>query len=292
MSHSHNHSHKTSWGTKNLLIWIILNSIIVIAEIIGWILSWSLALISDAIHNFSDVISLILSFIWEKISNKKANFKYTFAFKRVEVITAFVNSLTLIIIGLYIIYESIQRIIYNDFQVNSSLMFWVAMVWFLWNFISILFLHREKDENLNKKSAYFHLLFDTISSVIVIIWAIIIYYTGFYYIDIIASLVISIFVIHSGFDIFKKSLHILMQWTPENINLEDVYNLIKSYEWVIELHDLYIWSIDTNHNFLSAHILFDESYDKNEFIHNINHKLEDDYNIFSSSLQVVEKKCC
>jgi len=145
----HNHSHAPS-GKNGLLISIILNSWIVIAEFIGWIMSWSLALLSDAIHNLSDVISLILSYFWEKISKKKSDKKHSFAFKRAEVIIAFVNAIALILIWFYIIYEAINRFYLQNIEINSSLMLIVWFIGFLWNAISIFFLFKEKEDNLNK----------------------------------------------------------------------------------------------------------------------------------------------
>ncbi len=286
----HNHSHTPS-SKNGLLISIILNSWIVIAEFIGWILSWSLALISDAIHNLSDVISLIFSYFWEKISKKQSDKKHSFAFKRAEVIIAFVNSIALILVWFYIIYEAIGRFHLQDIEINSSLMLIVWMIGLLWNAISILFLFKEKEDNLNKKSAYLHLLYDTISSVIVVIWWIIIYYTWYFIIDLIASIIISIFVIKSGFWIFKSSLHILMQWVPENMDLEKITNDLKNIAWIKDIHEIHIWNIDSNDIFFSSHILALENTDKDILIKTINKYLHDNYEIHNTSLQIETLNC-
>ena len=286
----HNHSHAPN--SKNwLIISIILNSWIVIAEFIGWILSWSLALLSDAIHNLSDVISLIFSFVWEKLSKKPWDKKHSFAFKRAEVIIAFVNAIALILIWFYIIYEAIGRFYLQNIEINSSLMLIVWFIWFLWNFVSIFFLFKEKEDNLNKKSAYLHLLYDTISSVIVVIWWIIIYFTWYFIIDLIASIIISIFVIKSGFWIFKSSLHILMQWVPENIDLEKIINDLKNMPWIKDIHQTHIWNIDSNDIFFSSHILALENTDKDILIKNINKYLHDNYEIHHTSLQIETLNC-
>lgn len=290
---AHNHDHWISTENKKwLLISIILNSFIVIAEFIWWILSWSLALLSDAFHNLSDVIALVLSYIWELLWKKKSDKKHTFAFKRAEVIIAFINSLTLIIIWLYIIYEAIIRFFSGTIEINSTLMLIVWAIWFLWNFISIFFLHKEKDDNLNKKSAYLHLLYDTISSVLVVVWWIIIYYTNWFIIDLIASIIISIFVIKSWFEIFKDSLHILMQWVPENMDFDEIMKTIKEQDWVEEIHDFHIWNIDSNDSFLSAHIIINNTIKKEKTIEKINEILDKKFHIHHTALQVVETKCC
>ncbi len=286
----HNHSHAPS-GKNGLLISIILNSWIVIAEFIGWIMSWSLALLSDAIHNLSDVISLILSYFWEKISKKKSDKKHSFAFKRAEVIIAFVNAIALILIWFYIIYEAINRFYLQNIEINSSLMLIVWFIGFLWNAISIFFLFKEKEDNLNKKSAYLHLLYDTISSVIVVIWWIIIYFTWYFIIDLIASIIISIFVIKSGFGIFKSSLHILMQWVPENMDIEKITNDLKHINWIKDIHEIHIWNIDSNDVFFSAHMLAWKNTDKDILIKTINKYLHDNYEIHHTSLQIETLKC-
>lgn len=291
MSHDHD-SWVSSKDKKWLLISIILNSGIVVAEFIGWIMSWSLALLSDAVHNLSDVVALLMSFIGEILHKKESDQKHTFAFKRAEVIIAFVNSLALLFVWGYIIYEAIQRFFEQGVEINSSLMLWIAVIWFIGNFVSIFFLHKEKDDNLNKKSAYLHLLFDTISSVIVIIWWILIYYTHWYIVDLIASIIISLFVLRSWWSVLKSSLHILMQGVPENIQLPQITDMIKKADWVREIHDLHVWNIDTNDMFLSAHVIIEKDKKEETIIKQINQKLKDIYHIEHTSLQVVYDKCC
>lgn len=290
---AHNHSHAVSSENKKwLLVSIVLNSIIVIAEFIGWIISGSLALLSDAFHNLSDVIALIFSYVWELLSKKKSDKNHTFAYKRAEVLIAFVNSLALIFIGFYIIYEAITRFFSATIEINSTLMLVVGSIGFLWNFISIFFLHKEKDDNLNKKSAYLHLLYDTISSVLVVIWWVIIYFTDWFIIDLIASIVISLFVIKSWFEVFKDSTHILMEWVPENMDIEEITNAIKKIDGVEEIHEFHIWNIDSNDSFLSAHIVVQNTQKKEDIIVEINKTLEEKFDIHHTALQVVETKCC
>jgi len=291
MEHHHTHWHQGE-NKKWLLFSIILNVWIVIIEFIWWIVSGSMALLSDAIHNLSDVASLILSFIWEKISKKEKDNHHTFAFKRAEVIIAFINSITLILLWIYIIYESLKRFYLWEQEINSIIMFVIGFIGFLWNFISILILHREKEDNLNKKSAYLHLLYDAVSSVLVVLWGIIIYYTHLTILDVIVSIIISIFVIQSWFWIFKSSLHILMQWVPENIQIQELLSGIRTMKGVQDVHDLHIWSIDSNDYFLSAHIVVDEKSWIDRLIKDINTFLGNTYHIHHTSLQVVENKCC
>lgn len=290
MWHNHNHSHHSD--NKNwLIISIFLNSFIVIWEFIGWIMSWSLALLSDAIHNLSDVLSLIFSYFWEKISKKKWDKKHSFDYKRAEVIIAFINSLTLVLIWFYIIYEAIMRFFSDKIEVNSTIMFVVWFIWLFWNLVSIFFLHKEKEDNLNKKSAYLHLLYDAVSSVLVVFWWILIYFTWFYIIDLVASIIISFFVIKSWYEILKKSLHILMQWVPEWIDVEEISNKIKQISWVKDIHFLHVWSIDSNEIFLSSHILTNDKVNNDDLIKEINELLHENYEIHKTSLQLENKIC-
>ena len=290
---AHNHSHGADGSNLHaLVISIFLNSIIVLAKFIGWIIANSLTLISDAMHDLTDVVSLILSLIWEVMGKKKADSKHSFAFQKAEVIIAFVNSLALILVWFYIIYEAIMRFWDKQLEINGSLMLIIAVIWFFWNLISVLFLHKEKDENLNKKAAYLHILFDVVASLIVVISWIIIYYTHLYVIDLIASLIISIFVIVSWFGIFKSSLHILMQWVPEWIDLAEMKNYLENFTWVKEIHDLHVWNINSNDIFMISHIVIDKQNNAEEIIKRLNESIEEKYKIHHTSFQIVTEKCC
>ena len=243
-------------------------------------------------HDLSDVISLILSLVWEIFGKKKADAKHSFAFQKAEVIIAFVNSLALILVWFYIIYEAIIRFWDKQLEINGSLMLIIAVIGFFWNLVSVLFLHKEKDENLNKKAAYLHILFDVVASLIVVISWIIIYYTHLYIVDLIASLIISIFVIVSGFGILKSSLHILMQWVPEWIDLAEMKGYLENFSWIKEIHDLHVWNINSNDIFMISHIIIDKQDSVEEIIKRLNESIEEKYSIHHTSFQIVTEKCC
>lgn len=290
---AHNHDHGADGSNLHaLIISIFLNSIIVLAKFVGWIIANSLTLISDAMHDLADVISLILSLIWEILGKKKADTKHSFAFQKAEVIIAFVNSLALILVWFYIIYEAIIRFWDKQLEINGSLMLIIAVIGFFWNLISVLFLHKEKDENLNKKAAYLHILFDVVASVIVVISWVIIYFTHLYIIDLFASLIISVFIVISGFGILKKSLHILMQWVPEWIDLVEMKSYLESFSWIKEIHDLHVWNINSNDIFMISHIVIDKQNSAEGIIKNLNKSIEEKYSIHHTSFQIVTEKCC
>ena len=283
----HNHNAKKIGWT------ILLNIVITIAEYIGGIFSGSLALISDAGHNLSDALSLILSYFGERISETKATKKHSFGFKRVEIFTALINSISLWIVGLFIIYEAVKRINTHE-NISLGLMLGIAVIGLLGNFFSIMILNRDKDDNLNLKAAYMHLLYDTISSVAVIATAIIIYFTNWIFLDTVASILIALMIFWGGFGIIKKAIHIFMQGVPEGIDFEDVYKSIQKINGVKSVHSVHIWSINSNEIFLSCHICFDESArDKGDsLIKRINKMLESDYNINHTTIQLEKNKIC
>lgn len=157
-SHSHNHSHnKESLSGRNLLISIFLNILITAAQVVGGVLSGSLALLSDALHNFSDVISLVVSYVANKLVKKKASLQKTFGYKRAEILAAFINASTLIIVAVLLIIEAIKRF-QNPQEIESSLVIWLSIIAILGNGFSVLLLKKDAETNMNLKSAYVHLL--------------------------------------------------------------------------------------------------------------------------------------
>lgn len=283
MADEHNHNHgKLGWT-------IILNIIITITEYIGGLMSGSLALLSDAGHNLSDVLSLVLGYFGEKISEKKPNNNHTFGMKRFELVTSMINATSLLIIGFYIIYESFQRFL-DPQPVVLSIMIGIGFVGLIGNFLSIFILKADKNKNMNMKAAYLHLFYDTLSSIFVIISGVIIYFTNFYVLDVIVSFVIAIMIFWSSFGILKSSFHLIMQGVPENIELEKVLKEIKSVSGIYDVHNLHVWGINSNENYLSCHICSDEkNYDA--LIKTINLKLKK-FNIEHTSIQIEKENLC
>ena len=223
MGHNHGHHHPTITG-KNLLISIILNVTITVAQLIGGFISGSLALISDAVHNFSDVISLIISYVANLLANKKKRTKTsTFGYKRAEIIAAFINATTLIIVGLFLGYEAIIRF-NTPTEIQSNLVIWLALLGILANGFSVLLLKKDADHNLNMKSAYIHLFIDMLTSIAVLVGGLLMKYYNIYWIDALLTLIIAIYLIYMSWDILTKSIRILMLFAPEHIKIDDVVN--------------------------------------------------------------------
>ena len=282
--HNHN-SEKIGWT-------IFLNIIITLAEYFGGIFSGSLALLSDAGHNLSDVVSLILSYFGERISEKKAHKIHAFGFKRVEIFTALINALALWAIGVIIIVEAIKRINLEE-SISLGLMLIIAFIGLLGNVFSIMVLNKSKDNNLNMKAAYMHLFYDAISSVAVILSAIIIYFTHWIILDVVVSVFIAVMIFWSGFGIIKKAIHIFMQGVPEGIDFEEVYKTILKISGVKSVHNIHIWAVNSEDIFLSCHICTENGKTNNDkIIQKINMTLEKTYKIDHTTIQIEKDNIC
>ncbi len=264
MSHNHSHHHPKISG-KNLLISIVLNIIITVAQLIGGFISGSLALISDAVHNFSDVISLIVSYVANLLSNKKKRTKkYTFGYKRAEIIAAFINATSLIIVGLFLGYEAITRF-NSPTEIKSDLVIWLALLGILVNGFSVLLIKKDASHNLNMKSAYLHLLVDMLTSVAVLIGGLLMKYYQIYWIDALLTLLIAVYLIYISWDILLKSIKILMLFAPEHIKIDDVVNEVLKINGIKNMHHVHIWQLNDHGSHLEAHIEFTEDIKLSEF---------------------------
>lgn len=299
-SHKHTHSHSDLKGRK-LLFTILLNIIITIAQVIGGIISGSLSLLSDALHNFSDVISLIISYIAEVFSKKEASLQKTFGYKRAEIIAAFINSSTLLIVAFYLIYEAIIRF-FNPQEIESNLVIWLALLAIFANGFSVLLLKKDADKNMNMRSAYLHLFTDMAASVAVLIGGLLMKYFAWFWADSVLTIVIAIYLLYMGYDLLKQSFKVLMLFTPENINIEKISTAIQYYPEVKNVHHIHIWLLNENEIHMEAHIDFHKNITLSEFdkifikiektLHNdfgINHlNLQPEYNKEGSKDLIVQ----
>jgi len=251
---AHNHSHSAeSTSEKNLFITMALNFSITIAEVIGGFLSGSLSLISDALHNFSDGIAIIITYIAMRLSKKPRTFKYTFGLKRAEIIAAIINASTLIIISFFLIKEAIERF-YNPSPITGSLMLIVAALGLVANVIGTLLLKKGSEGNLNIRAAYFHLLSDAVSSLAVIIGAVFIIFYKIYWIDPLLTILISIYILKETYEIVKEALDVIMMSSPAGINLDELKILVEGIPGVINIHHVHLWKLNDNDTHFEAHI--------------------------------------
>ncbi len=282
----HEHHHHEVEG-KNLFFTILLNAGISLAELIGGVISGSISLISDAIHNFSDVISLIVSYIANKLSKRDATEKQTFGYKRSEIIAAFLNSATLIILAVFILFEAVERFI-NPVEISSNLVIWLALGSIVVNGLSVLFIKKDAEGNMNMKSAYLHLFGDMMTSIAVLIGGILMKYFHIFWIDPVFSILIAIYLLYLSWDIFKSSLKIMMQFTPEHIDIKEIAKEVAKIKDVKNLHHIHIWQINEHDIMFEAHIDMENDVKITDFeriLKSVEDYLHDKYEIHHVTLQ-------
>ena len=256
--HHHHHHHADDQTEGRLWISIFLNLAITLAEFVGGIISGSLALFSDALHNLNDTASLGISLVARKISKREANKDKTFGYKRAEIIGALINLVALVIIALFLIKEGIERF-YNPQPINGLVMFVVASVGLLGNFITAFLLYRSSKDNINIRSAYIHILSDGLSSVGVIIAGFLILQYQLYIIDTILTLVIAGYILWQSYYMLRETIDILMEGTPAELDPTEVTEAMQSVDRVLGVHHLHVWRLDENNILLESHILIDEN---------------------------------
>jgi cobalt-zinc-cadmium efflux system protein len=291
--HHHDHDHIQPSSGGRLAAVIALNLGITLAEFIGGVLSGSLALISDAWHNLSDVASLVLGLIGEKVSARVPSARYTFGMKRFEVLIALINALALLGVGAFIISEAAHRAM-NPAPINLAIMVPVACIGLAGNVLSIAVLMKNRGDNLNMRAAFLHLFYDTLSSVAVLAAAAALYLTGLSWFDLAASLMIAIMIFWSSLNIIRESLRIFLQGAPKTVNPDEVYRSIAGVEGVGSIHGLHIWSVNSTEVFLSCHVCASEKAvaDTGALISRINHMLEKDFGITHTTLQIETSPLC
>lgn len=263
--HHHDHSHAhTDLKGRNLLISIFLNIGITLAQVIGGLLSGSLALLSDALHNFSDVLSLIISFVAQKLGKKQASSKKTFGYKRAEILAAFINAATLVVVAIILIKEAVERLL-DPQQIESNLVIWLALVAIAGNGFSVLLLKRDADHNMNMKSAYLHLITDMMASVAVLIGGVLMKYFEIFWVDAVLTMIIGVYLIYMGYDLLKESTKVLMLFTPKSVVVQDIVESICTIEPIKNVHHVHIWQLNEEEVHMEAHIDFKEDIRLSEF---------------------------
>ena len=255
MHSSDQHRHEISG--KNLGLAIFLNVFMTIAEAAGGLVSGSIALMSDAAHNFSDVISLVISWVANRLSKRGATLTRTFGFRRSEILAAFINSATLIIVSVVIIIEAVKRISSPE-DVSAGIMIWMAVASIIVNGLSALFLRRDSRENMNMRSAYLHLFGDMLTSVAVLAGGLAIRYMGWNRADSIISVAIALYLLWLSRGIFLSSLRIIMQFTPDDIDIKEIAAEIEKIPGVRNIHHVHVWQINEHDLMFEAHLDLEE----------------------------------
>jgi len=282
--HSHNHS-----SERNLLVSIVLNILITAAEVAGGLISGSLALLSDAFHNLSDVVSLFISYIAMIIARKSGNDAKTYGYKRAEILAALFNVIILLLISLFIIFVAIKRF-YAPSAINAGIMLVMAALGAAINGLSALMLLKDSSKNLNIKSAFLHLLGDAVASLGVIIVALVFLFKKWYFLDSIVSILIAVYIIKESIEVLMETVNILMQGTPKGLDVNKVVARLKKEKklCIKEVHHVHIWNISSEDVIFDAHVVVAKKClaRADEIIYKINDILACDFNISHSTIQL------
>lgn len=259
-THSHDHTHGHGANKKTLTISLVIIVLYMLIEVIGGILTKSLALLADAGHMLSDAISLGIALLAFSLSHRVANYSKTYGYKRFEVLAAVLNGVTLILIAGSIIYEAIERFS-RPAEVASTGMLIVSFVGLLVNVLVAWIMMRGGDVegNLNMKGAYMHVLSDMLGSVGAIVAALCIIFFGWEWADPLASIIVALLVLRSGYHVTKASINVLMEGTPSEVEIAQVEAAILSHPEVQNLHDLHVWTITSGLNALTCHAVVRET---------------------------------
>jgi cobalt-zinc-cadmium efflux system protein len=291
MSHQHNHTDTETSGGR-LFVTMTLNFIITIAEVIGGIISGSLSLISDALHNFSDGIAIIISYIAIKLKAQPKSSQYTFGLKRAEILAAVINSSVLIVISFFLLYEAYQRFM-DPSEIQGGLMMIVASVGLLANVAGTLLLKKGSEQSINIRSTYLHLLSDAVSSVAVIIGGAAIYFWNIYWIDPVLTVLISIYIIKESFEIVKEAINVIMMGSPSNVSMDELKKVVEKIDGVTNLHHVHLWRLDEHDIFLEAHVEVKDMpvSDTGIILDQLQKELHDHFDVTHTTIQFECDKC-
>lgn len=285
--HRRSHSHHHPVNEKSLLTATFLNLVITIVEIAGGLLSGSLALLSDALHNLSDTFATFIAYLATVIGKRQADQKRTFGYKRLEILAALINAVILIVMSFFLLKEAWYRW-QNPTPLNSIIMLVVGMIGLLANLYAVLILRKEAGKNLNVKAAYIHLIGDSLTSVAVIIGGVLIQIFKIDWIDPVITVAISVFIIRSGFVILKESVNILMQSAPDHLDLSAIKKRVEQQAEVLNIHHMHAWMLTDQVIHLEAHVELKSDLKLSQ-VKQVQHALEwflkDDFGIAHITLQ-------
>lgn len=271
---------------------MLLNFVITIAQIVGGIISGSLALISDALHNFSDGVSIIISYVALKLKQKDNSHSHTFGLKRAEILAAVINASVLIVIYIFLFYEAFFRFT-KPHKIEAGLMTAVAFIGLVANIIGTLLLKRDSANSINIRSSYMHLLSDSISSVAVIVGGLAIAVWDVVWIDPLLTVLIGIYIIKESYDILGEAIHVLMEGAPADLSLNEIKVAVEEFPEVDDIHHIHVWTVGDNDVHLEAHVnVSDMKISESDKLRNkIEQLLEAKFGIHHITLQFECKQC-
>lgn len=254
--HTHAHSHPDGLDGvkgKNLLITIALKLLLTITEGLGGWFSGSLSLLSDALHNLNDVLSIVISWFAVKMAEKEHDKKNTFGYRRATIIAAVINATLLIIMSLFLFREAYFKFIQPE-KINALLVIVIAAIGIVLNAVAVYLLHKSSEADLNMRAVYLHFLSDALSSVGVMVGGIVIYYFDAYWIDPSLTVMIGLYILKESYEILKESTNILMQGTPKTVDIDEIAEELEKMDAIKNIHHVHIWALDEHTLFFEAHV--------------------------------------
>ncbi|MCT2407912.1 cation diffusion facilitator family transporter [Chryseobacterium antibioticum] len=273
---------------KNLLFVLLLSGTYMIAEVIGGLVTQSLALMADAAHMLTDVAGLLLALIAIKIGERKADASKTFGYYRTEILAAVINAVVLLGISLYVLYEAYQRF-QNPPAVQSKTMLIVAGIGLVVNIIGMMILRKDSEGSLNMKGAYFEVLSDMLTSIGVMIAGVIMLTTGWYYADPIISAAIGLLIFPRTWRLLKEAVNVLLEGTPKDVDIHELRKSLEQVPGVKEVHDLHVWSLTSSVNAMSAHIVRDTRTAQNQLLKTLTDVTTENFKISHTTFQIEEE---
>lgn len=287
------HHHDHDLKGKSLLITIGLNIAITVVQIVGALLTKSLSLLTDALHNFSDVMALVVSYIANKLAQRDYSYEKSYGYKRAEILAAFINAATLLVISGYLIYEAIERFMSpNDIVINGVLVAWLAGFSIVANGLSVLLVKKHSENNMNMRSAYLHLFSDMLSSIAVLVGGLLMHYFQINWIDSLLSVIIALYLIVASWKLLIKTIRVLMQFTPPSIDIEKLSVEVAEINGIENIHHVHIWQLNDEELHLEGHLDLTEDMTvsrSNEIISQAKTIVSDKFGIAHSTFQAEYK---
>ena len=290
MGHDHRHHDIDNLGDRRLGIAIAINMLLTLAQVVGGMVSGSLSLIADALHNFSDAASLLIAWVARRIGRQPADRFKTFGYKRAEVIAALINLVTLVIVGLYLIYEAVWRFVEPQVIEGWTVVI-VAGIALVIDVATAVLTYTMSRHSMNIRAAFLHNVSDALASVGVIVAGSLILLYDWYWTDTVLTLLIAGYVLYQASTMLPKAIHILMQGTPENIVIDAVINAMECVDGVSNVHHVHIWQLDEHKNALEAHVVIDDFGDTEAIKTALKAQLERQFGISHSTLEFEIARC-
>ncbi|PXF63478.1 cation diffusion facilitator family transporter [Kangiella spongicola] len=296
--HSHGHSHANDdekhehpVASRKQMLWaVLLTGSFMLVEVVGGLISGSLALLADAGHMLTDTAALLLAFYAITLSTKPADNKRTFGYGRLQVLAAYTNGIFLILLTGWILWESIQRF-YQPNPIQSMTMLVVAILGLVVNLIVFKILHSASDSNINVRSALLHVIGDLLGSVGAIVAALIIWQWGILWVDPLLSIVVSMLILRSAYRIIKDSSHILLEGKPQEMDSHLIRQDLMALEGIEDIHHIHLWSISEQEPLMTFHAVISNGFDKDVMIDKMLELLQQKHGITHATIQVESTSC-